>query len=170
MKKRVFALLAIAVLLILTLSGCGDDPLRGHYYADQDAGLALYFNDYVYILTEDDVAFSEYSITGDRITIGGSAAECSLSEDGKILTVDGEKFEKTGRPLSAYFRMVEACSQVYIGQFGFLKWILLPFYAWGRNSVAKMAISGAFLTYVAVFIVILIIAGIKDLRAWLGER
>ena len=157
MKKRRIVLVALTLLLLLVLSSCGKNPLKHRYYTDEDAGLALYFSDYLYILTDDDVSISRYSYAGDQITIGGSVFECSLSEDAKVLTLDGERLEKKGVSFAANYRMARACSQLYIGEHGFLGWLLTPFYAWGSNSIGTMAIGSALVVDVGIFIAILFI-------------
>ena len=123
MKKK--ALLFVLILLVpLLCAGCGNS-IVGNAYRSEDGDATLVFDlmlstDRVgCYLTEYDVYFVKCFISSEnQLTWGDTQYAYTLSDDGKVLTLGENRFEKTSYSLSMRWRVVKACCETYIGQYG----------------------------------------------------
>ena len=144
MKKPVWILILL-LAFALTLSGCGGtSSLRGTY-ASEDGRLTMVFDKLLYLVMEDDVALTTYSVRSEenQLVIGTDSFDFVKSEDGKTLQIDGASFVSTRRGFAMTCRIILASARAYIREVGVIRWLLLPFSPQAINAVGGFGVSSA---------------------------
>ena len=163
--KRTLALLAAVMLLALLLSGCGSTKAIYGSYQSEDGTTIINFEDLCYLITEDEVIPTTLlrSLDGTGIqAIGGQKVQASLSEDGTVLTLNGETFRKIPRFPGVTWRLIKAGSQASIedSATGVLGWLVSPAVFEGRNGWANYGLFGAGLADVGIILLIVVVISI----------
>lgn len=95
--KRILALVAVLVMLLTVLTGCGAKKPEGEYYS-ADLGFSIVFEDDDTLIMEmmGQEVSCKYEIDGDKITLEmqGEKETADFEFDGDTVSIDGDKFTK----------------------------------------------------------------------------
>lgn len=161
-NKKIIIKFLIIIFIIMNLTACGYDEnhINGTYLSYDKKTMFVGDKEIIFIIQGDDIGASNYSIDGNKLTIGENKYNFNGKER-KSLKIGSEIYTKISCPLSVRWKLVKWSSKLRIesASLGIIQWMILdPIFMTSINSAGFYSMIGSWIALIGVVIFICIIA------------